>query len=104
LHARSPASLQIELAQLEYNILLLGPPESEKSVIAKRIPSFLPSLKPEHVATGLNPPKGKQFIEMMAKEFGIQSKYRILTRSMLKLHGCFTQRFGNLTNAFHSVR
>jgi hypothetical protein len=58
LHARSPASLQIELAQLEYNILLLGPPESEKSVIAKRIPSFLPSLKPEHVATGLNPPKG----------------------------------------------
>jgi hypothetical protein len=58
LHARSPASLQIELAQLEYNILLLGPPESEKSVIAKRIPSFLPSLKPEHVATGLNPPQG----------------------------------------------
>ena len=41
-----------------HNILLLRPPESGKSAIAERIPSFLP-LKREHVAKGSNPPKGK---------------------------------------------
>ena len=42
-----------------------------------------------HVATASNPPTGKEFIEMVAKEFGIQPKYRILTRPMLKLAGLF---------------
>ena len=42
-----------------------------------------------HVPTAPDPPTGKQFIELAAKEFGTQPKYRVLTRPMLWLAGWF---------------
>jgi nucleoside-diphosphate-sugar epimerase len=36
-----------------------------------------------HVPTAPDPPTGEQFIELVAKEFGTQPKYRALTRPML---------------------
>ena len=42
-----------------------------------------------HVPTAPDPPTGKQFIELVAKEFGTQPKYRVLTRPMLWIAGWF---------------
>src|SRR6202163_2279239 len=42
-----------------------------------------------HVPTAVDPPTGKQFIELVAKEFGTQPKYRVLTRPMLRVAGWF---------------
>src|SRR6202171_2160824 len=42
-----------------------------------------------HVPTAPDPPTGKQFIELAAKEFGTKTKYRVLTRSMLWMAGWF---------------
>jgi nucleoside-diphosphate-sugar epimerase len=42
-----------------------------------------------HVPTAGNPPTGTQFIEMAAKEFGVEPKYRILGRPLIKLAGLF---------------
>ena len=42
-----------------------------------------------HVPTAPDPPTGKQFIELVAKEFGTQPKYRVLTRPMLWITGWF---------------
>jgi nucleoside-diphosphate-sugar epimerase len=44
-----------------------------------------------HVPTTANPPIGKQFIEMAAKEFRVESKYRVLNRPLIKLAGLFDQ-------------
>jgi nucleoside-diphosphate-sugar epimerase len=42
-----------------------------------------------HVPTASNPPTGKQFIHMAAKEFGIKPDYRILGRPLIKIAGWF---------------
>lgn len=42
-----------------------------------------------HVPTAPNPPAGKDFIEMVAREFGVTPKYRVLSRPMIKLAGFF---------------
>lgn len=42
-----------------------------------------------HVPTASDPPTGKEFIELAAKEFRTQPKYRVLTRPMLWLAGWF---------------
>jgi nucleoside-diphosphate-sugar epimerase len=42
-----------------------------------------------HVPTAANPPTGKEFIEMAAKEFGVEPKYRVLSRPLIKLAGLF---------------
>ena len=42
-----------------------------------------------HVPTAPDPPTGKQFIELAAKEFGTKTKYRVLTRPMLWMAGWF---------------
>ena len=42
-----------------------------------------------HVPTAPNPPTGREFIEMAAKEFGVAPKYRMLSRPLLKLSGWF---------------
>ena len=42
-----------------------------------------------HVPTAPDPPTGKQFIELVANEFGAQPKYRLLTRPMLWMAGWF---------------
>jgi nucleoside-diphosphate-sugar epimerase len=44
-----------------------------------------------HVPTTANPPNGKQFIQMAAKEFGVEPKYRVLSRPLIKLAGLFDQ-------------
>jgi nucleoside-diphosphate-sugar epimerase len=42
-----------------------------------------------HVPTAANPPTGKEFIEMAAKEFAVQPQYRVLRRPLIKLAGLF---------------
>jgi nucleoside-diphosphate-sugar epimerase len=42
-----------------------------------------------HVPTTPNPPTGKEFISMVAKEFGARPKYRVLGRPILKVAGWF---------------
>ena len=42
-----------------------------------------------HVPTAPNPPTGKEFIRMAAKEFGVEPKYRILSRPLIKVAGLF---------------
>jgi len=42
-----------------------------------------------HVPTAPDPPTGKEFIGLAAKEFGTTPKHRVLTRPMLKLAGWF---------------
>ena len=40
-----------------------------------------------HVPTTPNPPTGKEFIAMAAKEMGVAPKYRVLSRVMIRLFG-----------------
>jgi nucleoside-diphosphate-sugar epimerase len=42
-----------------------------------------------HVPTAPNPPTGRQFIEIAAKAFGVEPKYRVLTRPLMKVAGLF---------------
>ena len=42
-----------------------------------------------HVPTAANPPTGKEFITMAAKEFGVQPRCRVLSRPMVKVAGWF---------------
>jgi nucleoside-diphosphate-sugar epimerase len=42
-----------------------------------------------HVPTAPNPPAGKEFIKMVAKEFGVEPKYRVLSRPLIRLAGLF---------------
>jgi nucleoside-diphosphate-sugar epimerase len=42
-----------------------------------------------HVPTAANPPTGKGFIQMAAKECGVEPKYRVLSRPLIKLAGLF---------------
>lgn len=42
-----------------------------------------------HVPTAPDPPSGKEFIQMVANEFGVAPKYRVLTKPMLRVVGWF---------------
>jgi nucleoside-diphosphate-sugar epimerase len=42
-----------------------------------------------HVPTVSNPPTGKEFIKMVAKEFGVEPRYRVLSRPLIKVAGLF---------------
>ncbi|MEO8052992.1 MAG: NAD-dependent dehydratase, partial [Acidobacteriota bacterium] len=42
-----------------------------------------------HLPTAPNPPTGKEFIAMAAKEFGVAPKYRVLYRPILRVAGWF---------------
>jgi nucleoside-diphosphate-sugar epimerase len=42
-----------------------------------------------HVPTTPDPPTGKEFIALAAKEFGVAPKYRVLRRPMIRLAGWF---------------
>lgn len=42
-----------------------------------------------HVPTALDPPTGKEFIAMAAKAFGVEPKYRVLSRPLVKIAGLF---------------
>lgn len=47
-----------------------------------------------HLPTASDPPTGKEFIEMAAKEFGVAPKYRVLSRPMLRVAGWFKPLIG----------
>ena len=42
-----------------------------------------------HLPTAPSPPTGKEFVELAAKEFGANPKYRVLRRPIIKLGGLF---------------
>jgi nucleoside-diphosphate-sugar epimerase len=42
-----------------------------------------------HVLTTPNPPVGKEFVALAAREFGVAPKYRVLSRPMIQLAGWF---------------
>jgi nucleoside-diphosphate-sugar epimerase len=42
-----------------------------------------------HVPTASNPPTGQEFIQMVAKEFRVEPRYRILNRPLIKIAGLF---------------
>jgi nucleoside-diphosphate-sugar epimerase len=42
-----------------------------------------------HLPTAANPPTGKEFIQMAAKEFGVAPKHRVLRPTLLRLVGLF---------------
>jgi nucleoside-diphosphate-sugar epimerase len=47
-----------------------------------------------HLPTAPDPPTGKEFIMLAAKEFGIAPKFRILSRPLLKVVGWFKPEIG----------
>jgi len=47
-----------------------------------------------HLPTAPNPPTGKEFIAMAAKELGVAPKYRVLGRTVLRLLGWFKPEVG----------
>ena len=49
-----------------------------------------------HVPTAPNPPAGKELIELVAKEFGVPAKYRVLNRPMIWLAGWFDRTIREL--------
>jgi nucleoside-diphosphate-sugar epimerase len=49
-----------------------------------------------HVATAPNPPTGKEFIAMAAKELGVAPRYRVLSRPMVRLIGWFNPLVGEI--------
>jgi nucleoside-diphosphate-sugar epimerase len=49
-----------------------------------------------HVPTALDPPTGKEFIEVVAREFGTQPKHRVLSRPMVWVAGWFDGTVGEL--------
>jgi nucleoside-diphosphate-sugar epimerase len=42
-----------------------------------------------HVPTAAQPPDGKEFIQMVAKEFGVKPKYSTFSRPLIKIAGFF---------------
>jgi len=49
-----------------------------------------------HVPTAANPPTGREFIEMAAREFEVRPRYRILSRAMIRIAGLFDTRIREL--------
>jgi len=49
-----------------------------------------------HVATTPNPPTGKEFIAVAAKELGVAPRYRVLRRPMVRLIGWFNPLVGEV--------
>ena len=47
-----------------------------------------------HLPTAADPPTGREFIEMAAKEFGVAPKFRVLSRPMLRVAGWFKPEIG----------
>jgi len=49
-----------------------------------------------HVPTAPNPPTGREFVVMAARELGVQPRYRVLSRPMLRIAGWFDPLVGEL--------
>jgi nucleoside-diphosphate-sugar epimerase len=54
-----------------------------------------------HVATTPNPPTGKEFIVMAAKELGAAPRYRVLSRPMVRLIGWFNPQVGEVNEMLY---
>jgi nucleoside-diphosphate-sugar epimerase len=63
-------------------------PDAAKS-LAKLAASEVAWNQTWHVPTAANPPTGKEFVEIAAKEFAVEPKYRVLSRPLIKLAGLF---------------
>jgi nucleoside-diphosphate-sugar epimerase len=57
-----------------------------------------------HVPTAANPPTGKELITMAAKEFGVQPRYRVLSRPMVKIAGWFDSTCARATKCCTRAR
>ena len=42
-----------------------------------------------HVPTAANPPTGDEFVQMVAKAFGVKPRYRVLSRPFIRIAGLF---------------
>ncbi len=42
-----------------------------------------------HLPTAGNPPTGKEWVEMIAQEFGVKPKHRVISRTFMKMMGWF---------------
>lgn len=49
-----------------------------------------------HLPTTSNPPTGKEFIALAAKEYGVKPRYRVLSPAMLKIVGWFNHDVAEL--------
>ncbi len=49
-----------------------------------------------HLPTAPNPPTGKEFIAMAAKDLGVAPKYRVLRKPMVRLIGWFNPQVGEV--------
>lgn len=49
-----------------------------------------------HMPTTANPPTGREFIEMAAKEMGRPAKYRVLSRGTVRVFGWFRREVGEV--------
>lgn len=47
-----------------------------------------------HLPTAPDPPTGREFIRMAAQEFGVEPKFRVLSRPMMKVVGWFNSEIG----------
>jgi len=47
-----------------------------------------------HVPTAPNPPTGKEFIGIVAREFGVEPRYRVLSKLMIRIAGWFDKNIG----------
>ncbi len=54
-----------------------------------------------HVPTAAPPPTGREFIEMAAREFGVQPKYSILSKWMLRVAGVFDATVREIPEMFY---
>jgi nucleoside-diphosphate-sugar epimerase len=63
-------------------------PDAAKS-LAKLAASEVAWNQTWHVPTAANPPTGKELIQMAAKGCGVEPKYRVLSRPLIKLAGLF---------------
>jgi nucleoside-diphosphate-sugar epimerase len=54
-----------------------------------------------HLPTTPNPPTGKEFIAMAAKELGVAPRYRILSRPMVRVVGWFDPTVGEVREMFY---
>ncbi|MBS1854485.1 MAG: NAD-dependent epimerase/dehydratase family protein [Acidobacteria bacterium] len=54
-----------------------------------------------HLPTASDPPTGKEFIELAAKEFARPAKYRVLSRGMMRIGGWFNSEIRELVEMLY---
>lgn len=54
-----------------------------------------------HLPTAKDPPTGKEWIEMIAKELDVKPKYRTVGKTLTKLMGIFSSTMGELSEMLY---